>query len=62
MSNHKTYVTKVAKINAAQAEAIATADNQFVTRGRGNAKTKRSRYIGTTMEIPAINWRKLNPN
>ena len=54
MSNHKTYTVKVAKINAAQAEAIATADNQFVTRGRGMAKTKRSRYIGKTMEIPAI--------
>lgn len=54
MSNHKTYTVKVAKINASQAEAIATADNQFVTRGRGMAKTKRSRYIGTTMEIPAI--------
>ena len=54
MSNHKTYVVKVAKINTAQAEAIATADNQFVTRGRGHAKTKRSRYIGKTMEIPAM--------
>jgi len=54
MSNHKTYTVKVAKINASQAEAIATADNQFVTRGRGMAKTKRSRYIGKTMEIPAI--------
>ena len=41
MSNHKTYTVKVAKINASQAEAIATADNQFVTRGRGMAKTKR---------------------
>ena len=54
MSNHKTYTVKVAKINASQAEAIATSDNQFVTRGRGMAKTKRSRYIGKTMEIPAI--------
>ena len=54
MSNHKTYFAKVAKINTAQAEAIATADNQFVTRGRGHAKTKRSRYIGKTMEIPAM--------
>ena len=54
MSNHKTYFAKVAKINTAQAEAIATADNQFVKRGRGHAKTKRSRYIGKTMEIPAM--------
>lgn len=53
-SNHKTYEVKVAKINTAQAEAIATAENQFVTRGRGMAKTKRSRYIGKTMEIPSV--------
>ena len=53
-SNYKTYEVKVAKINTAQAEAIATSENQFVTRGRGMAKTKRSRYIGKTMEIPAM--------
>ena len=54
MAHYKTYQTKVLKLNSTQAEAIATADNQFVTRGRGHAKTKRSRYIGNTIEIPAM--------
>ena len=54
MAHYKTYQTKVLKLNSTQAETIATSENQFVTRGRGNAKTKRSRYIGKTIEIPAM--------
>ena len=45
-SYYKTYATKVLRINAAEAEAIATSDDQFVIRGKYNAKTQRSKNIG----------------
>ena len=54
MAHYKTYQTKVLKLNSTQAEAIATSESQFTIRGRGHAKTKRSRYIGNTIEIPAM--------
>ena len=54
MAYYKTYQTKVLKLNSTQAEAIANSESQFTIRGRGHAKTKRSRYIGNTIEIPAI--------
>lgn len=44
----------VLKLNIAEVEKLTDSDSQFVTRGREMAKTKRSPYLGKTMEIPAI--------
>lgn len=54
MAHYKTYQTKVLKLNIAEVEKLTNSESQFTIRGRGHAKTKRSRYIGKTMEIPAI--------
>lgn len=54
MAHYKTYQTKVLKLNIAEVEKLTNSESQFTIRGRGNAKTKRSRYIGKTIEIPAI--------
>ena len=51
---YKTYATKVLRINASEAEAIATSDDQFVIRGKYNAKTPRSKNIGKIVEIPQV--------
>lgn len=44
--------TKVLHINMQEAEAIQNSDNQFVIRGRHHAKTKRSKFIGKTFNMP----------
>lgn len=54
MAHYKTYQTKVLKLNIAEVEKLVDSESQFTIRGRGNAKTKRSKYIGKTIEIPAI--------
>ena len=54
MAHYKTYQTKVLKLNIAEVEKLTNSESQFTIRGRGHAKTKRSRYIGKTIEIPAI--------
>ena len=54
MASYKTYATKVLKINAQQAEEIATDDKQFVIRGKYNVKAPRSKHIGKIMEIPQV--------
>lgn len=49
MAHYKTYQTKVLKLNIAEVEKLTNSESQFTIRGRGHAKTKRSRYIGKTI-------------
>ena len=51
---YKTYATKVLRINAAEAEAIATSDDQFMISGKHYAKIRRSKNIGKILEIPQL--------
>ena len=51
--SYKTFSFKVSKFNIAEAESFSASDSQFSIHGRGNAKTKRSKFIGKAMEIPS---------
>lgn len=43
----------------AEAESFSSSESQFSIRGRGNAKTKRSKFIGKTMDIPSADLEQI---
>ena len=51
--SYKTFEFKVSRFNIAEAESFSSSDSQFAIRGRGQAKTKRSKFIGKKMDIPS---------
>ena len=57
--SYKTISFKVSKFNIAEAESFSSSDSQFSIRGRGNAKTKRSKFIGKTMDIPSADLEQI---
>ena len=57
--SYKTFSFKVSKFNMAEAESFAKSENQFTIRGRGQAKTKRSKFIGKTMDIPSADLEQI---
>ena len=59
MAHYKTYQTKVLKLNIAEVEKLTDSESQFAIRGRGNAKTKRSKFIGKTMDIPSADLEQI---
>ena len=57
--SYKTFAFKLSKFNIAEAESFSSSDSQFSIRGRGNAKTKRSKFIGKTMDIPSADLEQI---
>ena len=57
--SYKTFAFKVSRFNIAEAESFSSSDSQFSIRGRGNAKTKRSKFIGKTMDIPSADLEQI---
>lgn len=57
--SYKTFALKVSKLNIAEAQQFAESESQFSIRGRGNAKTKRSKFIGKTMDIPSADLEQI---
>ena len=57
--SYKTFSFKVSKFNIAEAESFSASDSQFSIRGRGQAKTKRSKFIGKTMDIPSADLEQI---
>ena len=57
--SYKTFSFKVSKLNIAEAASFSESENQFAIRGRGQAKTKRSKFIGKTMDIPSADLEQI---
>ena len=57
--SHKTFSFKVSRFNIAEAESFSESESQFSIRGRGQAKTRRSKFIGKTMDIPSADLEQI---